>query len=226
MVSLAVSEALYRRHPLDDEGVLSARRAAIVSTPGLARLAARLDLGSYLLLGEGEAQRGGRVRPSLLASAFEALVGAIYLDLGWDAARDWIHAARRGRDLGRPRADHAQEPQEPAPGAHPAHDRATGPSTASSRRSGRTTRSSSGSRSLVEGRVLGHRRGAVAPDRRDRRPPPRRSRCCARSERLARPGRRGRRRSVAQVHEAVDDAEPVVRAEGEPIEPDDEGTGS
>ncbi len=91
VVSLAVSDALYRRHPSDDEGVLSARRAAIVSTPGLARLAARLALGEFLLLGEGEAQRGGRVRPSLLASAFEALVGAIYLDLGWEAARDWIH---------------------------------------------------------------------------------------------------------------------------------------
>lgn len=90
VVSLAVSEALYLRHPTDDEGVLSARRAAIVSTSGLARLAVRLDLGSLLLLGEGEAQRGGRVRPSLLASAFEALVGAIYLDLGWDVVREWI----------------------------------------------------------------------------------------------------------------------------------------
>jgi ribonuclease-3 len=90
VVSLAISDALYRRHPGDDEGVLSARRAAIVSTPGLARLATRLELGEFLLLGEGEARRGGRVRPSLLASAFEALVGAIYLDLGWDAARDWI----------------------------------------------------------------------------------------------------------------------------------------
>jgi ribonuclease-3 len=92
VVSLAVSEALYLRHLTDDEGVLSARRAAIVSTPGLARLAMRLDLGSFLLLGEGEAQRGGRVRPALLASALEALVGAIYLDLGWEAARSWIHA--------------------------------------------------------------------------------------------------------------------------------------
>jgi len=90
VVSLAVSEALYVRHPGDDEGILSARRAANVSTPGLARLATRLDLGSFLLLGEGESQRGGRVRPSLLASAFEALVGAIYLDLGWDVVRDWI----------------------------------------------------------------------------------------------------------------------------------------
>jgi ribonuclease-3 len=92
VVSLAVSGDLYRRHPTDDEGVLSARRAAIVSAPGLARLAARIDLGAFLLLGEGEAQRGGRVRPSLLASAFEALVGAIYLDLGWGAVRDWILA--------------------------------------------------------------------------------------------------------------------------------------
>jgi ribonuclease-3 len=92
VVSLVVSEELYRRHPADDEGVLSARRAAIVSATGLARLAARIDLGSFLLLGEGEDQRGGRVRPTLLASAFEALVGAIYLDLGWEAVRDWIYA--------------------------------------------------------------------------------------------------------------------------------------
>jgi ribonuclease-3 len=90
VVNLAVSEALFRRHPTDDEGVLSARRAAIVSTAGLARLATRLDLGSLLLLGEGEAQRGGRVRPSLLASAFEAVSGAIYLDLGFQAAAAWI----------------------------------------------------------------------------------------------------------------------------------------
>jgi ribonuclease-3 len=92
VVNLAVSEALFRRHPTDDEGVLSARRAAIVSTAGLARLATRLDLGSLLLLGEGEAQRGGRVRPSLLASAFEAVSGAIYLDLGFQAAAAWIRA--------------------------------------------------------------------------------------------------------------------------------------
>jgi ribonuclease-3 len=92
VVSLAVSEALYARHPGDDEGVLSARRAAIVSTPGLARLAARIELGESLLLGEGESARGGRRRPSLLASSFEALVGALYLDLGWAPVRDWLTA--------------------------------------------------------------------------------------------------------------------------------------
>src|SRR3954466_9807857 len=84
VVSLAISEALFTRHPFDDEGLLSARRAAIVSTPGLARLASRLELGDALLLGEGEALRGGRRRPSLLASAFEAVVGSLYVQLGFE----------------------------------------------------------------------------------------------------------------------------------------------
>jgi ribonuclease-3 len=92
VVNLAISESLYARHPDDDEGTLSARRAAIVSAPGLARLAVRMDLGSFLLLGEGEAARSGRRRPSLLASSFEALVGALYLDLGFTATRAWLVA--------------------------------------------------------------------------------------------------------------------------------------
>jgi ribonuclease III len=92
VVSLAISDALYRRHPDDDEGVLSARRASIVSTAGLARLAGRISLGEYLLLGEGESQRGGRRRPALLASAFEAVVGAAYLDLGFQAAAEFVVA--------------------------------------------------------------------------------------------------------------------------------------
>jgi ribonuclease-3 len=89
-VNLALSEALYALHPDDDEGVLSARRAAIVSTTGLARLASRIELGDHLRLGEGESHRGGRLRPSLLASSFEAVAGALYLDLGWPMTRDWI----------------------------------------------------------------------------------------------------------------------------------------
>jgi ribonuclease-3 len=92
VVSLAISDALFRRYPDDDEGVLSARRASIVSTAGLARLANRLELGEYLLLGEGESQRGGRKRPGLLASAFEAVVGALYLDLGYEAASGFVVA--------------------------------------------------------------------------------------------------------------------------------------
>jgi ribonuclease-3 len=90
VVNLAVSEALFARHPDDDEGVLSARRAAVVSATGLATLAERIDLGSFLSLGEGEAGRSGPQRPSILASAFEALAGALLLDIGWDATRDWL----------------------------------------------------------------------------------------------------------------------------------------
>jgi ribonuclease-3 len=90
VVNLVISEALHGRHPDDDEGVLSARRAAIVSTSGLARLARRIHLGDYLLLGEGEEQRGGRARPILLASGLEAVAAALFLDQGWEAARAWI----------------------------------------------------------------------------------------------------------------------------------------
>lgn len=90
VVNLVISEALFAAHPDDDEGMLSARRASIVSTVGLARLAHRIDLGAVVFLGEGEAQRGGRRRPSILASAFEAVAGALYLDLGYDRTRDWL----------------------------------------------------------------------------------------------------------------------------------------
>ena len=92
VVNLAISQALYERHPDDDEGDLSARRAAIVSAPGLARLATRIDLGDVLLLGEGESQREGRRRPTLLASSFEALAGALYLDVGFEPVRLWLVA--------------------------------------------------------------------------------------------------------------------------------------
>jgi ribonuclease-3 len=95
VVNLAISEALFRRHPDDDEGYLSARRAVIVSAAGLARLAGRIDLGSFLLLGEGEASRNGRRRPSLLASTFEAVAGALYLDLGFQVVSDWIVTSPR-----------------------------------------------------------------------------------------------------------------------------------
>jgi ribonuclease-3 len=90
VVNLAISEALYLRHPDEDEGNLSARRAAIVSSTGLARLAGRIDLGRYVLLGEGESQRNARRRPLLLASSFEAVAGALYLDLGFSIVKDWL----------------------------------------------------------------------------------------------------------------------------------------
>lgn len=92
VIALVFSEALAARHPLDDEGRLTARRAAIVSTAGLAGLARRLDLGSALVLGEGADRAGERRRPSVLAAALEALAAAIYLELGLDTVRGWLLA--------------------------------------------------------------------------------------------------------------------------------------
>lgn len=88
VVSLIVSEALWSRFPTESEGGLTTRRAAIVSTPGLARIAARLDLGTVLRLGEGAGRAGEHRRGSVLAASLEALIGAIYLDRGLGAARD------------------------------------------------------------------------------------------------------------------------------------------
>jgi ribonuclease-3 len=87
VLSLIISEALWERHPFDAEGVLTARRAAIVSTRDLARIAARIELGDYLLVGQGAERSGERNRRSVLASTLEAVVAAVYLDGGLDAAR-------------------------------------------------------------------------------------------------------------------------------------------
>lgn len=93
VINLAITSALLERFPADDEGALSARRAWIVSTSGLTRLAERIDLGADLRLGQGESLGDGRLRP--LPSAFEAVAGAVFLDLGWEAVRDWITAVAR-----------------------------------------------------------------------------------------------------------------------------------
>jgi ribonuclease III len=93
VLSLIVSEALWARHPDDAEGVLTARRAAIVSTRGLARIAARMGLGDALLVGQGAEQTGERLRGSVLAGAFEALLAAVYLDRGLQEARAFLMRA-------------------------------------------------------------------------------------------------------------------------------------
>jgi len=88
VLDLIVAEALMERLPDSAEGELTRRRAAVVNEQSLADTARRLDLGSALLLGRGEELNNGRDRSSILADAVEAAVGAIYLDAGYDAARD------------------------------------------------------------------------------------------------------------------------------------------
>jgi ribonuclease-3 len=88
VLDLIVAEELMQRLPDSPEGELTRRRAAVVNEQSLARTARRLDLGSALLLGRGEELNDGRNRSSILADAVEAVVGAIYLDAGYPAARD------------------------------------------------------------------------------------------------------------------------------------------
>lgn len=88
VIGLIVGTYLYRTHPQHSEGQLSQMRAGLVSREGLAALARQLDLGTYLLLGHGEEQNGGRTKDSLLAAAFEAVVAAIYLDSDFTTAQD------------------------------------------------------------------------------------------------------------------------------------------
>lgn len=87
VLSLVVAETLFRRFPDLPEGKLTRLRAWLVRTETLARWARELDLGADLLLSRGEEQTGGRNRPSILASAFEAVLGAVYLDGGLEAVR-------------------------------------------------------------------------------------------------------------------------------------------
>ena len=87
MLSLVVAERLLAIAPADPVGVLTPRRAALVSGENLARWAAALDLGAQLRLGRGEEQMGGRAKESVLATALEAMLGVIYREGGLDACR-------------------------------------------------------------------------------------------------------------------------------------------
>jgi ribonuclease-3 len=87
LVNLFAAEALYARWPRADEGALTRARAQIVREESLAELARQLELGDQLELGPGELKSGGFRRDSILADAFEAIVGAIYLDAGFDVCR-------------------------------------------------------------------------------------------------------------------------------------------
>jgi len=90
VVGLIVGDYLYKMFPEKTEGELTKMRAVIVCESSLAKAANRLGLGQYLLMGKGEKIGGGAQRPSNLADAWEALVGALYIELGIDAIRDYI----------------------------------------------------------------------------------------------------------------------------------------
>jgi ribonuclease-3 len=86
VLGLVVAEHCYDVYPALPEGALAKVRAAVVNTSVLAEVAAELGLGDVLLLGRGEDSSGGRHKPSILANTLEAVIGAVYLDSGWQAA--------------------------------------------------------------------------------------------------------------------------------------------
>jgi len=90
VLGLVVADMLFHRYPEYSEGQKSKIKAAVVSTQSLARHAERLGLGEHLILGRGEEKTGGRFKAALLADAYEALIAAIYLDGGIDAARNFL----------------------------------------------------------------------------------------------------------------------------------------
>lgn len=92
VLGLVVAEILYQRFPNNSEGELSRLRSHLVKGKTLAGLGLKLDLSEHVLLGSGEKKCGGQKRESILADAVEAIIGAIYIDAGLDAARSCIQA--------------------------------------------------------------------------------------------------------------------------------------
>ena len=86
VLGLVVTDYIYRAFPHLPEGELAKVRASVVNAGVLAELATEIELGSFVLLGKGEGLSGGREKPSILADALEAVIGAVYLDAGWEAA--------------------------------------------------------------------------------------------------------------------------------------------
>jgi len=92
VLDLAISHLLMNRFPHADEGTLSRFRSMLVDEQALFHVASHLDLGYYVLLGKGEEQTEGRKKPSILANTVEALLGAMYLDGGYDSVFQVIRA--------------------------------------------------------------------------------------------------------------------------------------
>ena len=92
VLELVVTEFLFAKYPTKPEGELTAYRAALVNTVSIAAAASVLEMNEHLLLSRGESRDTGRARQIILANAFEALIGALHLDAGYDVAKQFIAA--------------------------------------------------------------------------------------------------------------------------------------
>jgi ribonuclease-3 len=111
VLNLLLSERLYREFPMASEGDLSRLRARLVSEEPLAEIAQSMQLGELLLLGSGELKTGGFRRQSILADAFEALCGALYLDGGLEAVRTTIGPMFEARIAALPEPSTLKDPK-------------------------------------------------------------------------------------------------------------------
>ncbi len=92
VLELVITDFLFQKYPEKPEGELTAVRAALVNTVSLADASTKLGVNEYLLMSKGEAEDTGRARQYILANVFEALIGALYMDQGYDAAKEFIAA--------------------------------------------------------------------------------------------------------------------------------------
>ena len=111
ILNCAVARLLYEAHPQADEGALSRLRASLVSGESLAQIAADLGLGEFLRLGSGELKTGGFRRASILADALEAMLGAVFLDSGYEAAAAAVARIMAPKLSGLPAAGTLKDPK-------------------------------------------------------------------------------------------------------------------
>jgi len=111
VLDFVISDALFKLCPDADEGDLSKLRASLVKDTSLAEIAVDLELGEHLILGSGERKTGGHRRESILADALEAIFGAVYLDSGFDAAKDLVDRVFEQRLDALPDAEDLRDPK-------------------------------------------------------------------------------------------------------------------
>lgn len=111
VLDFVVSDAVYKARPGASEGDLSKLRSSLVKDTSLAALAVDLGLGEHLILGSGEQKTGGHRRESILADALEAIFGAVFLDNGFEAAKDIIERVFSKRLAELPDADDLRDPK-------------------------------------------------------------------------------------------------------------------
>ncbi|MFO7857927.1 MAG: ribonuclease III [Ectothiorhodospiraceae bacterium] len=111
ILNFVIADELFHRQPRDSEGGLSRLRASLVNRETLAALARQLELGNHLRLGSGERKSGGRRRDSILSDALEGVLGAVYLDGGFEACRQLIVRLFADRLANLPDASQLKDPK-------------------------------------------------------------------------------------------------------------------